>query len=57
MNGGRWVIDLKIGTKISPPTPRKKIVLRWLVVSSLAWKLCACSLVKVSSPFSESDRM
>ena len=46
MNGGRWVMVLKIGTKTSPPTPSQKMMLRctfvnWLI--SAAGRFCALS--------------
>ena len=35
MNGGRWVMVLKIGTKQRPPTPSQKMMSRWALVNWL----------------------
>ena len=56
MNGGMWVSVLKTGTKIRPPTPRAKIILRWFLVNadtSLTFRFCSLS----NFPFSERLRM
>jgi len=55
--GGRCVIDLNIGTKIRPPTPRKNIVLRCLAVSASASVMLVFSAMFASSPFRECERM
>ena len=55
-NGGRWVIDLKIGTKINPPTPRKNTILRCTAVKSLDPKSPPLPSGTASSPFKEKER-
>ena len=50
--GGRWVMLLKIGTKIKPPTPRKNTVLRCDSVRASPSHLHSQSPWQTSSPLS-----
>ena len=52
--GGRWVMVLKMGTKMRPPTPRQNTAWRWCFVKTDTSPTCRfCALSNL--PFSESD--
>ena len=48
---------LKMGTKMSPPTPRKKIILRCPAVSPSDASVTAVSCGAARLPFSDSERI
>ena len=55
-NGGRWVIDLNMGTKIRPPTPSQNTVLRWPSEKLAATVAVPKSALAATSPLRCSDR-